>query len=212
MEEKNQPQKQAAQAKAVLPEGKPKQPWQAKELTEQDKQKLLQLSEVSLWIDSYTEIFSDFDPRPYSERALSDDFLYEAKKAVKEKPSGKIELKFLTPDAKRVPKDEETIKKRLRGHFKARFEELQKEEMARNERGIAFVFAGVALMFVATYILLNLAEPNLWGHFLVVLLEPGGWFLFWEGLNMVIFKQKKEREEFVFYRKMSKCGISFTSY
>ena len=32
---------------------------------------------VSLVLESYNDIFSDFDPRNYSERALSDDFLIE---------------------------------------------------------------------------------------------------------------------------------------
>ena len=35
---------------------------------------------ISLWIDSYDDIFSDFDPRPFSARNISDDFLYEVKK------------------------------------------------------------------------------------------------------------------------------------
>ena len=59
--------------------------------------KLLQLSEISLIIDTYDDIFSDFDPRPYSQRALSDDFLLEARKASKDKVSGTFELNFLIP-------------------------------------------------------------------------------------------------------------------
>ena len=30
---------------------------------------------VSIWIDSYDDVFSDFDPRSYDERNISDDFL-----------------------------------------------------------------------------------------------------------------------------------------
>lgn len=37
---------------------------------------------ISLWIDSYDDIFSDFDPRHFSLRNISDDFLYEVKKGV----------------------------------------------------------------------------------------------------------------------------------
>ena len=33
---------------------------------------------VSLWLDTYEDIFSDFDPRPYGQRALSEDFVAEA--------------------------------------------------------------------------------------------------------------------------------------
>ena len=49
---------------------------------------LLKKSEISLSLDNYDDIFSDFDPRPFSQRALSDDFLIEAKKASRDKVSG----------------------------------------------------------------------------------------------------------------------------
>ena len=39
---------------------------------------------VSLWLDNYDNIFSDFDPRSYAHRELSDDFLIEAKKVTHE--------------------------------------------------------------------------------------------------------------------------------
>ena len=38
------------------------------------KQALLELAEISILLDSYDDIFSDFDPSPYSERTLSDDY------------------------------------------------------------------------------------------------------------------------------------------
>ena len=79
----------------------------------EEKQELLQKSEVSLWIDHYDDIFSDFDPRPYSQRGLSDDFLIEAKKFIKEKASGSFELIFLVPELMRKPESEGIIKKRL---------------------------------------------------------------------------------------------------
>lgn len=73
---------------------------------EEEKEKLLKLSEICLILDTYDDIFSDFDPRPYDERGLSDDFLSEARKAVKKKPSETIELKFLIPANKRNLSDE----------------------------------------------------------------------------------------------------------
>ncbi|PIU76093.1 hypothetical protein COS75_00785, partial [Candidatus Pacearchaeota archaeon CG06_land_8_20_14_3_00_35_12] len=94
--------------------------WRKEEKTAKfdEKQKLLQMSEISLWLDHYDDIFSDFDPRPFSQRALSDDFLLEAKRASKEKISGAIEMQFLIPHDKRNKELENTIKKRLHDHFK----------------------------------------------------------------------------------------------
>ena len=53
---------------------------------------------ISLILDDYNDLFSDFDPRHYSERALSDDFLAESKRASRDKPAGSLEVKFLVPE------------------------------------------------------------------------------------------------------------------
>ena len=50
-----------------------------KEMSDEEKQKILEMSEISLILDTYDDMFSSFDPRPYSQRALSEDFLSEAK-------------------------------------------------------------------------------------------------------------------------------------
>lgn len=180
-------------------------------LKEEDKQKLLKMSEISLWLDHYDDIFSDFDPRPYSQRALSVDFLDEVKRASKDKPLEYLELKFLVPKDEREVSREFIIKKRLRDHFKRHISLLQKEKKDIINQGLLFIAFGIILMFIATYILIQL-EKNLLNSFLVVLLEPGGWFLFWEGLNEIIFGSKKVKPDIDFYKKMSGCRIDFLSY
>ncbi len=82
------------------------------------KEKLLRMSEISLWLDHYDDIFSNFDPRPYSQKALSDDFLLETKRASRDKVSGQIELKFLVKAEMRNKKQENLIRRRLKEHFK----------------------------------------------------------------------------------------------
>ncbi len=44
------------------------------------KQSMLKLTEISILLNSYNDIFSAFDPSEYSERNLSDDFIIQAKK------------------------------------------------------------------------------------------------------------------------------------
>ncbi len=53
------------------------------------QKELLNKARLSIWLDIYDDIFSDFDSRPFHERALSDDFIHEAKKMAKEKPGDK---------------------------------------------------------------------------------------------------------------------------
>jgi len=178
---------------------------------EDAKKKIVQMSQISLGLDGYDDIFSDFDPRPYSQRALSDDFLIEAKKASIDKFSGTIELKFLVPKDKRSLAKEFIIKRRLREHFKRHFFLLEKETKDFLKLGWTFILCGLIVMFIASYILFYY-KSTLILSFLIVLLEPAGWFLFWEGSHIILFESKEKKPDFEFYKKMSKCEITFLSY
>ncbi|PKP55813.1 MAG: hypothetical protein CVT89_07530 [Candidatus Altiarchaeales archaeon HGW-Altiarchaeales-2] len=179
---------------------------------EYEKEKLLKLSEVSLILDTYDDIFSDFDPRTYEERGLSDDFLSEAKKRVRKKSSGTIELKFLIPANKRNMSDETIIKKRLTEHFNKEFEHLNKQRRKIIKEGAIFITFGIVVMFIATHLILFGAEKDLLTSFIIIVMEPAGWFLFWEGASMAIFESKKVTPELEFCEKMSNCEISFLAY
>ncbi|MBI2575624.1 hypothetical protein HYV84_00270 [Candidatus Woesearchaeota archaeon] len=67
-------------------------------------------------------------------------------------------------------------------------------------------------MFIASLILFKTSEDSLGRSFLIVLLEPAGWFLFWEGLNLVIFESKKIQPDYLFYDKMSRSQTQFNTY
>jgi len=183
-----------------------------KTFIEKEKQSFTKMPEISIMISSYNDIFSSFDPRPTPQRALSDDFLIELKKASQVKDSDDLEIKILAPAKIRNVPEENIIKKRLKEHF-IKHEEIEKKEkysIIRN--GIISVFFGVVLMFLATLVLFKFTDATIWSSFLVILLEPAGWFLFWEGLSQIIFDAKKKHPNVQFYKRMTKSKISFDSY
>ncbi len=167
-------------------------------------------SEIPLWLDDYTDLFSDFDPRPYSHRALSQDFLEELKRASRDKPK-RVKLGLLVPRAKRNLKEEFTIKKRLREHFMKHFLISKKEHNKIVKEGAIFLVLGLIFMII-TGIFLIKNMPTRLTTFLSVFLEPGGWFLFWEGLYLIIFESRKKHPDLKFYKKMSRLKTEFRSY
>ena len=169
------------------------------------------MSEISLILDGYDDIFSDFDPRGYSVRALSTDFLHESERASRDKVDHP-HLLLLTPEKTRNAQKEKIIKKRLKNHFKKHFHRIELHYKSTIRYGIYSALAGIACMFVAVYILHYVISTSIWRDFLVVLLEPGGWFLFWEGLAQIIFESKKVKPELHFYSKMSTSKIKFLGY
>lgn len=178
---------------------------------EDETQKILEMSEISLWLDNYDDIFSDFDPRPYSLRSLSDDFLSEAKKASRDKDENMLELRFLISENQRDSKIEATIKKRLRDHFTKHLIQLKKDLLKAKHQAILTGLLGITLIFAASYLdALNL--PSFVSRFLFVLSEPAGWFLTWFGLDKIFYSSELKKSEYKFYQKMIKCEIMFNSY
>lgn len=166
--------------------------------------------EVRFVINTYEDIFSDFDPRPFSQKGLSEDFLKAAKTATIDK-SDKIDFVFLMPDRERKIKDETMIKYRLKKHFKKHLELLKKEKRKVVKRGSFFVGIGILLMLAATFLFFKFKEESFLASFFIIFLEPASWFLFWEGLDQLIFDSKKVDPNLDFYKKMADAAISFGS-
>lgn len=193
-------------------EAKKEEPRKEITIKTSSERKIIDLSEISLSLDGYDDLFSDFDPRPSGQRALSEDFLAEAKRASLDKPGGSLKLKFLVPKNMRKISEESVIKNRLREHFRHHHKLLSEESSRITRMGFMFAILGIILMFIATLVLFNFGDGNLLASFTVVLLEPAGWYLLWEGMNLIIFRAKERKIELEFYKNMSRAEIQFLSY
>jgi hypothetical protein len=208
-EEKKEERKTPERKEVIKESNSPADP-RLNAIRENEIKDLLAKSEISLSLDTYDDIFSDFDPRPYSERALSDDFLNESKKAARDKPKT-VELNFLIPEKLKNLSIEAKIKRRLKEHFKKHYLELENEEKNIMKKGITVAITGFVLMIVATslYDIPNLAFPLL---FLRTIIEPSGWFMVWYGLDQIFYTKNQHKPEREFYMKMSNANITFSSY
>lgn len=168
-------------------------------------------TEISIWLDSYDDIFSDFDPSPYAERTLSDDFITQAIKFSKNKSGRKMMLNLLVPASIRNEQSEKIVIKRMHAHFKETYQQLKDDISKTTKKGLFLIFIGMALMIVASY-LSFLKEQKYIIHVLLVLVEPAGWFLLWSGLDHIVYQSKASKKEFEFYSKMAKADIKFLTY
>lgn len=164
--------------------------------------------EIPLILDSYEDIFSDFDPRTFSQKALSGDFLLECKKASIDKK--KIELKLFIPRKKRNSKEEIKIRRRLKEHFKKHAKEKKKEIRKLKLNGTFWVVLGAVMMIVSAF-LVNMQSSFLL-HLLMTLIQPAGWFFLWEGLAKILITPKEKIPDYLFYKKMANSEIYFLDY
>ena len=174
-------------------------------------QSVIELAEISILLDSYDDIFSDFDPSDYKERTLSDDFIIQVKKVSRSKSAIRTSLKLLIPENKRNGQMEGIVIKRLHAYFKDAHEELALEIKKVNTREIVLSLIGIIMMLTASYI--SYMKPEKYHmHFLLVLFEPGGWFLLWSGLDHLVYSSKETKKELNFNLKMAKSEIKFITY
>jgi hypothetical protein len=163
---------------------------------------------IPLILDSYEDIFSDFDPRPYSRKALSGDFLSECKKASVEK-RGKIRIRFFLPKNKRDLLEEIKIKKRLKEHFGKHFREKRREIRKIRMHGTFWVIMGSIMMVLSAFLIEVKATFLL--NLLIILTQPAGWFFLWEGLGKILIVPLEKKPDYSFYKKMLSAEISFAN-
>ncbi len=170
-----------------------------------------QQGNIGLIIDTYDDLFSDFDPRVYSERAVSDDFVFECSKAIRESTDdqGVLELRILVPKKIRHAATEQIIKRRMQSHFKKQLHERIKERKHAQWRGSLFAVFGAALIYVAT---LLYSYQGMLYDFLRVLTEPAGWFTVWQAYDLLFFGANDKKQEVIFYKRMSNIKIHFKGY
>lgn len=168
-------------------------------------------NDISIWVDKYEDLFSDFDSRDFTGRTLSDDFIMEVRKLVREMPSENIELKFNLMEEQRDPDTEAIIIHNIHEQF-SYFAKIVQDEMKQVLRhGVILSVSGFLLIIFLIY-LSNLATHGSLLNGVQVALEPVGWFLTWTGLDMIFQQSKKEKPTIDFNLKMARAQLTFSSF
>lgn len=167
-----------------------------------------QASPIRIALDGYDDLFSDFDGRPMDERLLSDDFLQELRRASLDRSEEGLALVLSLPRARRRAGVERLLRERLLLHVRRHRGRLEARLRADRRLGLGLLGLGVLLMLGGAA-LHHRASPSFLSSFVLVLLEPAGWFTFWEGLNLIIFKLRDAGPELSFYRKLAGAKLRF---
>lgn len=166
--------------------------------------------DLNIWIDSYDDLFSDFDSRHFTERVISDDFLVEMKKLTEEKDEFIKTVRFQIPSKVRDEKSESVIIERLSKDFHREF--IRSSLRLKKSRRNSFFMALSGLLALMSAVFISSLEGNkLWHNFLKVLFEPAGWFLIWSGMDKLFFGGKSEKRKRDFYELLEKSKIEFVS-
>ncbi len=149
---------------------------------------------VDIALDSYDDIFSDFDPSPYATRILSEDFLNELFRRYSRTGKGRVVVNFTIPRAMRSEKTETLIRKRLKDHFKERDRLWEGRIKERIRIGLARLAIGAAISAAI------LIFPDLDVVPVITLLSVLVWYFMWTGFDSLIevpmrLRRKKDRAD-----------------
>jgi hypothetical protein len=168
------------------------------------------VSALSLWLDYFDDIYSDFDSRHYLKRRVSEDFLYELKNALKYKEERVNDLLLLVPQEKRDEPLEKIIADSLKEFFADQFKINADKCRRKINSGIVFAITGVSIMVLNSLIGFK-GSHTLFLVALRVVLEPAGWFLLWVAFDLLFYEWKDIRKEREFFRELSELKIHFKS-
>jgi len=173
------------------------------------EQRINDLREIAIVIDTWDDIFSDFDPRPLNERTISGDFMDELKKRYLETPRGNMQLIIYAPVGLKDEKSEQMVVRRLKTHFKYLALEAKREMVQARIRGTIFLcvgFAALAFLTLATYVQMMSAIAL---AVVQIPLMPLGWFGMWEGFSKLVDAMPRQAEIEDLYDKLSKARYDF---
>jgi hypothetical protein len=168
------------------------------------------MTELDLWLDSYDDIYSDFDSRHYLKRRISEDFLFELHKEMKYKEHTAKDLIIFLPQDRRNEESEKVIASSLGDFFKGQFLIHQDKCRSKMKNGIVILLSGICIMLINSWLYYRFS-PSQTINSVKILLEPAGWFLVWAALDFLFFDLKGLRKERNFYRKLNDIHIYFKS-
>lgn len=174
------------------------------------KQKVQYLKEISIAIDNWNDIFSDFDPRPLGEKSLSEDFINELKKRYQETKSGNLLLTIYAPiELKANAKTEKKVIRRIKMFFDNRYKQSNKRIRQGQMKGLLFIFFGIVLLGFLTFSSLHGFYSKIVLETMGIVLLPLGWFGVWEGFSKIIDTSPIFIREENLFKKLSTASYKF---
>ena len=173
------------------------------------EQRIKDLKDIAVAIDTWDDVFSDFDPRPLNERTVSGDFVEELKKRYRETQRGSFVITIYAPIALKDSNSERMVTQRLKKHFRYVFLIKKKDIIQRRIRGVVFLLVGISSLTFLTLVTYFKFLSSLNIELIGIVLMPLGWFGFWEGLSKLVDTSPAFIRDERLFEKLSKASYRF---
>jgi hypothetical protein len=159
--------------------------------------------DLVITLESYNDIFDDFDPRPFNERALSADFINVLHDRLRNADLGTpITMIFTMPKKQRSRDEERIIEKRLKEYFKNSIAHWKGKGNEMVGTSLIYILAGFVI-----YMMGGLVDSYI--HVLRQYLLIPSWFLTWSAIEILLLDYPKTSSRKEFNKYMERATIAF---
>ncbi|MCK8060068.1 MULTISPECIES: hypothetical protein [unclassified Fusibacter] len=144
---------------------------------------------ISVFLDTYEDVFDDWDPTPFKKRDIEDeflDFLWDSAEDIPLKED--LLIVFRIDEKLRDEKKEAQIVHALKNHFEYMLSKSKRAFRKEQNESLLYFMLGISFFLVAY---LNLIEStNLVGKILEDGLFVGAWVFMWESFSNLFIESK----------------------
>ncbi|MCX5725672.1 MAG: hypothetical protein NT030_00565 [Candidatus Saganbacteria bacterium] len=174
------------------------------------KQRLDNINAISIAIDTYDDIFSDFDPRDISARDLSEDFIIELMRRHRQNLQGKYDVVLVAPKVIEDQNAEKKIVSRLNKYFHQKHVRYVKRIHEIRIQGLLYIATGMAILLALGLLLNYYKNPDQVALMIIgIIFTPLGWFGIWEGFSKIVDIPFKLANDTTAYKRLSKASYKF---
>jgi len=173
------------------------------------KQRLDDINSISIAIDTYDDIFSDFDPRDILDRDLSEDFISELSRRHRQGAKGKFDVAIVAPKSVEDQSVEKKIASRLNRYFHQKHLRYKKSIDELRVRGAVYIAFGMILLGTLTLLAYFGKMDRLTIELVGIIFMPLGWFGIWEGFSKIVDIPFRLARDAQIYKGLSKASYKF---
>lgn len=173
------------------------------------KQRLDDINSISIAIDTYDDIFSDFDPRDILDRDLSEDFINELARRHRHGAKGKYDVVIVAPKTIENTAIEKKITTRLNKYFHQKYLRYKKSIDELRIRGAIYIVVGMLLLSALTLLAYFGKMDRFTIELIGIIFMPLGWFGIWEGFSKIVDIPFRLGTDVLVYKRLSKAAYKF---
>lgn len=164
---------------------------------------------VEIAVNSYADIFNEYDPSPYRKKDLDPDLTNYINECSTDIPlQYPIALQFNIPKKNIESEEEKRIKDGFQSYF-AFLTYLAKKDYRQ------LILQSIWNIIIATF-LLSLAivldifhQSNFIISIFSTCITIGGWVFLWQAITMIVFERKKFKNKYLTNQRFKNCIITF---